>query len=237
MKFYRSRQPIEAMSFDLDDTLYDNRPVIRKMTQQVNQWFHHHHPISATHSEQWWLELKMALAEQDNWLYSDLTQWRHRTTAQGLMLLGYSSSQAHQAADDLLQVTLEHRSDFIVPQETHRVMAQLAEKRPLVAITNGNVDLERIGLSDYFSLVLKGGRDGYAKPHADMFVKAQQYLAIEAKRILHVGDHLNTDVAGAKRNGFQACWYNDQGVSLTQARHASLLPDIEIHRLDALLTL
>jgi len=152
MKFYRSRQPIEAMSFDLDDTLYDNRPVIRKMTQQVNQWFHHHHPISATHSEQWWLELKMALAEQDNWLYSDLTQWRHRTTTQGLMLLGYSSSQAHQAADDLLQVTLEHRSDFI--------------------------------------------RDGYAKPHADMFVKAQQYLAIEARRILHIGDHLNTDVAG-----------------------------------------
>ncbi|WP_434997305.1 5-amino-6-(5-phospho-D-ribitylamino)uracil phosphatase YigB [Vibrio scophthalmi] len=237
MIFYRSLKPIKAMSFDLDDTLYDNRPVIAKMNQQVNQWFHLHHPISATRSESWWLELKLALAQQDDWLYSDLTQWRHRTAVQGLVMLGYSIVQAEQAADELLDITLAHRSDFSVPQATHQVMAQLAEKRPLVAITNGNVDLDRIGLSDYFSLVLKGGRDGYAKPHADMFVKAQQYLAIEARRILHVGDHLNTDVAGAKRNGFQACWYNDQGVSLTQARHASLLPDIEIHRLDALLTL
>ncbi|MFA0415161.1 5-amino-6-(5-phospho-D-ribitylamino)uracil phosphatase YigB [Vibrio renipiscarius] len=237
MKYYRSRQPIKAMSFDLDDTLYDNRPVIRKMTQQVNQWFHLHHPISATRSSRWWLDLKTSLAEQDPGLNSDLTLWRHRTTEQGLIALGYSLAQAQQAADDLLKVTLAHRSDFVVPDETHRVMALLAKTRPLVAITNGNVDLDRIGLSQYFCLVLKGGRDGNAKPHADMFVKAHQHLALEPHYILHVGDHLHTDVAGAKRNGFQACWYNDQGILLTHARDARVLPDIEIDRLAALLEL
>ena len=235
MKFYRSLKPIQAMSFDLDDTLYDNRPVIRRMTRGVNEWFHRHHPLSATRSESWWFELKMSLAEQDNWLYSDLTLWRHRTTEQGLISLGYSSQQATLAADELLEMALALRSDFSVPNITHQVMTQLAAKMPLVAITNGNVDLERIGLNGYFCLVLKGGRDGHAKPHSDLFAKAQQYLAIEAQHILHVGDHLNTDVAGAKRNGFQACWYNDQGALLSQARHARLLPDIEIKRLESLL--
>ena len=30
MKFYRTLQPFRAISFDLDDTLYDNREVIRQ---------------------------------------------------------------------------------------------------------------------------------------------------------------------------------------------------------------
>ncbi|MGP1084095.1 5-amino-6-(5-phospho-D-ribitylamino)uracil phosphatase YigB, partial [Serratia sp. CY58181] len=29
MQFYRPLRPLAALTFDLDDTLYDNRPVIR----------------------------------------------------------------------------------------------------------------------------------------------------------------------------------------------------------------
>lgn len=237
MKFYRQLKPIKAMSFDLDDTLYDNRPVITRLTREATAWFHQHHPISSTRDDAWWLQLKLRLAEQDNWLYSDLTLWRHHTTQVGLTQLGYSSQQAKQAADELLEVVFSLRSDFVVPDETHHVMNQLAEKYPLVAITNGNVDVERIGLSGYFTLILKGGRDGHAKPHPDMFVKAQQFLGVDSHSILHIGDHLKTDVAGAKHNGFQACWFNDQIPSLRQARHGSVLPDIEIHKLRSLLLL
>ena len=35
MHFYRQLPVIEAMTFDLDDTLYDNRPVIRRVEAQV----------------------------------------------------------------------------------------------------------------------------------------------------------------------------------------------------------
>ena len=34
MKFYRPLGPIKAITFDLDDTLYDNHPVIRKTTAE-----------------------------------------------------------------------------------------------------------------------------------------------------------------------------------------------------------
>ncbi|OLQ93681.1 2-haloalkanoic acid dehalogenase [Vibrio ponticus] len=237
MKYYRQLKPIKAMSFDLDDTLYDNRPVIARLTREANAWFFHHHPIAATRDEAWWLKLKLDLAKQDNWLYSDLTLWRHRTTTTGLTELGYSAAQAEQAADDLLQVVTELRSDFVVPKTTHQVMAQLAEKYPLVAITNGNVDVERIGLADYFSLILQAGRNGHAKPHGDMFRQTQQFLTLDSESILHVGDHLKTDVFGAKQNGFQACWYNDQGTCLREAKHTRVLPDVEIHQLDSLLLL
>ncbi len=237
MKYYRQLQPIQAMSFDLDDTLYDNRPVIARLTREANAWLHQQHPIAATRDEAWWLKLKLDLGKQDTWLHSDVTLWRHRTTKLGLMALGYSEPQAEQAADDLLAVVFRLRSDFSVPDMTHKVMAELAEKYPLVAITNGNVDVERIGLSDYFSLILRAGRDGYAKPHTDMFAKAQQYLSVKSGAILHVGDHLKTDVLGAKQNGFQTCWYNDQGVCIRKAKHSRVLPDIEINTLESLLML
>ena len=70
-----------------------------------------------------------------------------------------------------------------------------------------------------------------------MFDKAQQYLGVDAINILHVGDHLRTDVYGAKQNGFQACWFNDIGSNLYLSSKASVLPDVEIEQLSDLMRL
>jgi putative hydrolase of the HAD superfamily len=107
----------------------------------------------------------------------------------------------------------------------------------LVAITNGNVDPHKIGLGQYFQRILKAGPNGRAKPYPDMFDKAQQYLDVDAINILHVGDHLRTDVYGAKQNGFQACWFNDTGSNLYLSSKASVLPDVEIEQLSDLMRL
>jgi putative hydrolase of the HAD superfamily len=116
-------------------------------------------------------------------------------------------------------------------------MQALSEKLPLVAITNGNVDPHKIGLGDYFQLILKAGPDGRAKPYPDMFTQAQEHLGIKAEHILHVGDHLISDVYGAKVSGFQACWFNDKNVNIQQASKARVLPDIEISQLRDLMRL
>ncbi|USD41025.1 5-amino-6-(5-phospho-D-ribitylamino)uracil phosphatase YigB [Vibrio sp. SCSIO 43135] len=237
MHFYRRLSPIKAMSFDLDDTLYDNRPIIRRVERQMAEWLHQKHPVSATQPLSWWQTLKREVALKDPMLTHDVTLWRHTQIQQGLSALGYTPLQAKQAADEAIIKVLELRSQFDVPQESHRVMGLLAQKLPLVAITNGNVDVNRIGLAPYFQLVLKAGPDGKAKPFPDMFDQARDYLQLPAHNILHVGDHLKSDVYGAKVNGFQACWFNDQGDSLTQHRHARSLPDVEIHQLDELLDL
>lgn len=237
MHFYRSIRPIKAMSFDLDDTLYDNRPVIRYVEQQMVLWLHSHHPLSATRSLAWWQQLKLRLAQQQPLLRHDVTQWRFKQIEQGLIELGYSSEQALEAANAAIEEVLRLRNLVAVPQETHRVMTELAKRMPLVAITNGNVDPHRIGLGDYFELILKAGPDGCAKPYPDLFDKARIHLALPADSILHVGDHLVTDVQGAKCNGFQACWYNDQGSTLLASHKAKILPDIEINQLSSLLLL
>ncbi|NAW57667.1 MULTISPECIES: 5-amino-6-(5-phospho-D-ribitylamino)uracil phosphatase YigB [unclassified Vibrio] len=237
MQCYRQLNPVKAMTFDLDDTLYDNRPVIRRVEEQMVVWLHTHHPLTASESHNWWTALKIRLAQLEPALRHDVTLWRFRQIEQGLIELGYTPAQAELAAQAAIEEVLRLRSDFTVPQETHRVLGQLAQRMPLVAITNGNVDAERIGLAGYFQRVLKAGPDGRAKPYPDMFDQAREQLGLDAAEILHVGDHPVTDVAGALDNGFMACWFNDQPANLRENRKARLLPHLTISRLEQLLAL
>ncbi|PSW13138.1 5-amino-6-(5-phospho-D-ribitylamino)uracil phosphatase YigB [Photobacterium sanctipauli] len=237
MQFYCRLPAPKALTFDLDDTLYDNRPVIRRAEQAMHDWLAEHHPATHGVGRGRWLSLKLALAKADPYLRHDVTLWRFELLKIGLMQLGYSLAAAQSAARDGVEVVLEVRNRVDVPQETHRVMSQLAKQLPLVAITNGNVDIEKIGLGQYFDAVLMAGRDGLAKPEPGLFAKAASHLALAPQDILHVGDHLVTDVGGAKRNGFRACWYNDQQRQLRSEPRAKWLPDVEIGQLSQLLPL
>ncbi len=44
MRFYRPLGRIAALTFDLDDTLYDNRPVILRTEQEALAFMQNYHP-------------------------------------------------------------------------------------------------------------------------------------------------------------------------------------------------
>ncbi|MGR5069930.1 MULTISPECIES: 5-amino-6-(5-phospho-D-ribitylamino)uracil phosphatase YigB [Vibrio] len=231
MKFYRRIAPVKAMTFDLDDTLYDNYPVIVRMEQELLAWLKQTHPAVAQMDKADWLTLKKRVAQQQPELKSDVTLWRFVQLKHGFLQVGYHDDEAQMAAQAGVDVALDWRSQFKVPQQSLDVLAELSDKVPLVAITNGNVDLDRVGLAPFFQSVLKAGPDGQAKPASDLFTKAQQCLDLPAENILHVGDHLLTDIQGAKRAGFSACWFNDKARSVMTHTNGRVLPDVEIHQL------
>ncbi|CAM3925901.1 Flavin mononucleotide phosphatase YigB [Vibrio aerogenes CECT 7868] len=238
MHYYRNMPRIRAMTFDLDDTLYDNGPVIRQVEKKLMAWMHTHHPVTASCPLSWWQQQKQSLREEYPEIIHDVTQWRFQSICRGMQALGYDEEKATAVARDAIVEVLYWRNQIHVPQETHQVLQTLAEKIPLIAITNGNASPEKIGLSSYFQQTLKAGPDGFSKPHSDLFIKARQALSCPAGQILHIGDHLRTDVAGAKLNGFSACWMNVGGTrSLSRAKRSRLLPDVEIHQLNELLLL
>ncbi|ELP9501348.1 5-amino-6-(5-phospho-D-ribitylamino)uracil phosphatase YigB [Vibrio alginolyticus] len=237
MKFYRRIEPIKAMTFDLDDTLYDNYPVIVRMERELLSWLKHHHPAVAHMNKADWFALKQRVVQQQPELKSDVTLWRLVQLQQAFSQVGYDEDAAHAAAKAAVDVALDWRNRFEVPLQSLDVLEELAQHIPLVAITNGNVDLDRIGLTPYFQQVLKAGPDGLAKPATDMFTKAKRFLDTPAENILHVGDHLTTDVHGAKLAGFAACWFNDMNKNVINHSKTRTLPDIEINSLQPLLTL
>lgn len=237
MRFYRPLNRPQAMTFDLDDTLYDNRQVILTTVEKTHQALQAWHPSLANITPQDYDCERLWIEQQQPEIVHDVTAWRQATLVSLIQKAGMSLAQAHTGAEEVMTVFHQWRSAAHIPELTHRVLAELATKIPLVAITNGNADAEQLGIAQYFSLVLRAGPDGKAKPSGDLYQIAAQHLRLAPNTILHVGDDLITDVQGAVVAGFQACWINDRQQNLLTASSARVIPHLEISRLDSLTSL
>lgn len=237
MHFYRPLRPLAALTFDLDDTLYDNRPVIAETERQSVAFLQDYHPGLKDFQSADFHRLRQELRAREPEIYHDVTRWRWRAIHLALSRQGLTDGDATAGADAAMRHFADWRSRIEVPAATHATLKALGGRYPLVAITNGNVEPARCGLEGYFRFVLRSGPDGRAKPYQDMYQLAAERLAIAPAHILHVGDDLTTDVAGALRAGFQACWINDRQGSLMQAADGRLLPHIEVSQLASLTAL
>ncbi|CAI06576.1 HAD family hydrolase [Aromatoleum aromaticum] len=103
-------------------------------------------------------------------------------------------------------------------------LQRIAARMPVAAITNGNADLQRIGLTAHFAFHLGAREHGAAKPDPGIFLAACTRLGCMPAEVLHVGDHVEMDVAGAVRAGLRACWLNRVG---GRWEREDLRPDLE----------
>ncbi|PKF60547.1 HAD family hydrolase [Psychromonas sp. psych-6C06] len=234
MKFYRPLKPFKAISFDLDDTLYDNHPIIKKAEQDFLIYLNQSYPeLSELDARQWRLYKNHVVREKPQ-LAEDVSLLRIEILKRVMTIFGIAEYKAIEYAPIAFAEFLRLRSNFTVPPESLCLLDKLAEHYPLIAITNGNVDEKQIGLDNKFQFILKAGAPFKAKPHHDLFVEAAHRLNIEVSDILHIGDHLISDVFGAQHSGAQAVWLNEHKQSLTGAR---LLPTVEITHINTLYSL
>ena len=231
MKYYRPLKPIKAISFDLDDTLYDNHPVIKQAESAFMAYLNNRFPELAELTSKQWLLYKNLELKNYPALKGDVSRARQQTITRIMTIHGIPEYKAIEYGKQALAEFLIMRSDFTVPDSSMQLLKKLRQYYPVIAITNGNVDEVKIQLDDKFEFVLKAGNGLNAKPAGDLFIEAARRLNIEVSDILHVGDHLITDVYGAQNSGAQAVWFNPDKKALTAA---SLLPTVEINRLDNL---
>ncbi|MGG2298732.1 HAD-IA family hydrolase [Aeromonas veronii] len=231
MHFYRRWQPVAAISFDLDDTLYDNGPAIVRAEQWMLNHLRSEYLATAMLDKSRWLELKRAVLMARPELRHDVSLARQQTIRAAMVEGGMADQQASREAEQVFAAFLAERSKIEVSESTHQLLARLAERYPLVVITNGNLDLVQAGLDRYFTLVCKAGAGARMKPAPDMFEQTRSALKLPAERILHVGDHPETDVLGARLHGFRAAWLNERQQPWQQLQ---LLPDVELTALEDL---
>lgn len=237
MKFYRPLRTIKAITFDLDDTLYDNHPVIRKTTAESHAALQAYHPALCDFTPAEYQALRDELLAREPEIYHDVSEWRRRSVELALINIGLSAAEATAGASEVMSVFHRWRSEVDMPEETHATLTALGNNVPLVAITNGNADPQKLGISHYFEFALRAGPHGRAKPWQDMYQLASERLGIAPEHILHVGDDLTTDVAGSLRAGMQACWINLRAGNLMHINDARLLPHVEISQLASLTSL
>ncbi|MGO4999949.1 HAD-IA family hydrolase [Oceanisphaera sp. W20_SRM_FM3] len=234
MRFYKRLMPVKVISFDLDDTLYDNVPVITAAEAWLLQALKHHSSASTLLDANNLADIKRQILALEPELSHDVSALRLRVLTQGLRQQGVADIEACTLANEFYQGFLTERGKIEVPQISHRVLTELGQRYQLAVITNGNLPLEHTALAPYFKTVLRAGIDGRMKPAADMFDLLAQQMGVQVSEILHIGDHINTDVLGAVHAGCQAIWLNDQGRS---ACDLQCLPHVELERLEQMLEL
>lgn len=194
-----------AIAFDLDDTLWSCDDVIERAERAVYDWLARNYPgITDEFGLEEMRTLRHEAAARDAALAADLTELRLST----LRWHAQRADYAEQLAEEALAVFLEERNRVNLYDDVLPALQHLGEQAPLIALTNGNADLVRIGLDHLFEVSLSAADVGAAKPDPAMFQAACKHLGLRPGDLVHVGDDPHRDVHAAHRFGARTVWIN-----------------------------
>lgn len=223
---------IRTITLDLDDTLWEIAPVIRRAEHRLRTWLAEHYPrIIELHQPEDVMELKAQVLVEYEDRAHDLTFIRCEVLARMGNAAGYGVGFVEEA----FAVFDDERNTLELFPEVRSALESLASRYTLVALTNGNARLDRIGIDDLFDAFVSARSAGAAKPAQPIFDAAVEAGGAAAYETLHVGDHPEIDVDGARSAGLRAVWINRSGTDWPGAlpRPDGIVRDLE--ELDRLL--
>ncbi|MDJ0812282.1 MAG: HAD family hydrolase [Woeseiaceae bacterium] len=201
-------QGIRTITLDLDDTLWPISPVIIRAEQGLYEWLQEHYPrITSRYSGRDLLQQRLDVAAEFPDKSHDFTFMRREVLARVAEAVGYGTDYV----DDAMEVFMAHRNDVEMFPEVRPALEQLGRRYRVVAVTNGNASLERIGIRELFDGVVSASTAGAAKPAQRIFDAAVEIGGADAHETLHVGDHPECDVDGANNAGLRTAWVNRAG--------------------------
>jgi FMN hydrolase / 5-amino-6-(5-phospho-D-ribitylamino)uracil phosphatase len=194
---------VHALTLDLDDTLWPFAPVAARIQRALTTWLAEHAPKAAASYDP---AASMRLVDE---VREELPEMAHDLAFVRLESLRRMFERAGEdpaLAEPVFEVMADARQQVELYPDARPAMDRLAQRFPIVAITNGNADVVRIGVDDWFQDVVASHEFGVAKPDPRIFETACAKLGVPAAEVLHVGDDLVTDVEGALGAGLQAAW-------------------------------
>ena len=109
----------------------------------------------------------------------------------------------------------------------------LAPHFKLGLLSNGNTYPERCGLEGYFTFVVFSQDVQVEKPNPRIFEITAQRAGCELTQLLHIGDSVETDIAGARNAGVSSVWLNRESV----LNDTETQPDYEVASLTEILVI
>ena len=220
--------PVRAITLDLDDTLWPFAPIGARIDQVLHDWMLRHSPATAQRFPVAAMRLlRQQVFDANPQLAHDMSALRRMTLEQALRGSGADLALLEPAYEAFYAE--RNRVEFY--PDSVEALARIAARLPVVALSNGNADLQRIGLDHHFAFQLGSREHGAAKPEASIFHAACERLGMTRNEVLHVGDHIEMDVIGAAQAGLRSCWINREAQAWT---HDTLRPDLEFSTLAAL---
>lgn len=196
---------IKVIAFDLDDTLWDVRPVLIAAEKELAAWLQHAVPglrydIDAVRA------VRTDLLEARPELGGMVTELRRSTIERLLMQHGLPLSAASALASDAMEIFLAARNRIDLFEGAHEALTILAPRFVLGVLTNGNADVHRLGLGHLFRFAFSAEDVGAPKPSPALFEAALDRTKVLPGEMVYVGDDPHLDVDAANRAGLRTIW-------------------------------
>ena len=198
---------VRALSFDLDDTLYDNKPVINNALLELYNYLASQYPKFASNYDYDKFINTPLLLKTDQELITDFSKRRRLHIKQVINACGYKKLTA-AAIEKAFSVFWRARQRVTLFPDTHQILLALSTNFPLVSISNGNACTKSIGIGQYFQYSISAADTGKPKPDKSMFLLACKKLQIQAEQLIHIGDSIHYDIEGAYQAGCRSIWLN-----------------------------
>ncbi|MDP3355015.1 MAG: HAD family hydrolase [Polaromonas sp.] len=197
---------IKAISLDLDDTLWPVWPVIEKAEAALDAWLGRNAPMTAA-------LFANAGARHDirEHIVRSRPELKHNLSAirrEAIRVALYRSHENPLLADEAFDVFFAARHEVTLYDDALPALEFLSARYPLVALSNGNAEIGRIGLKPYFQAAISAQAFGVGKPDSRIFHAAAGAVSVQPYNVLHVGDDAALDVLGALNAGMQTVWLN-----------------------------
>jgi phosphoglycolate phosphatase-like HAD superfamily hydrolase len=154
---------VRAITLDLDDTLWPFAPVGARVEHVLHDWLVAHVPRTA---EQFPVHEMRRLREVINaehpHLAHDFSTLRKLTLARAMELAGDDVAHVEPA----FEAFFAERNRVECYPDAIPALERIAARLPIAALTNGNADLQRIGLRDHFSFQLGASESRRAEARA-----------------------------------------------------------------------
>ena len=213
----RMNKKIELITFDLDDTLWDNMPTIRKAEIDTRKWIE-----DKVGRIEWgdfddFLNLREELIIEDESIAWDISKLRKEIFRKKLIHIE-PKSYRNELVDKAFEIFIQKRHEVEFYDGVEESIEQLSQKYSLGILTNGNADIFKFKIGKFFDFSISSLEAKDSKPNRSHFDQALKKInSSNYSEMLHIGDHQINDVFGALSLGIEALWFNNTNAEWSQS--------------------
>ncbi len=224
---------IRAICLDLDNTLWDIDPVISRAERSLYYWYRDNYPrVTQRFSAAQIVEIRQLTIHQMPELAHDLTGLRMAALNHIAEAVGYPPDMAAEA----FEVFQAERNAVTLYSDVIPALQRMSVTHELFALTNGNADLEVIGIAHFFRHVFTARELGMSKPNVAVYAAVCMESGLQPGEIVSAGDDPENDIIAAARAGLRTVWVNRKERDWS---HEEYSPDhiaADLHQLASLIS-
>ena len=199
---------IKLITFDLDDTLWDNYPTIIKAERETRKWIE-----GEVGKIEWgdfndFLSLRDQLIKDDKSIAWDISKLRKEIFRKKLSHVT-SEKYRDNIVDKAFEIFISKRHDVKFFDGVKNAIRDLSKKYILGVLTNGNANIYKFDIGECFEFSISSLEAKDSKPnraHFDMALTKVKDITFDS--MLHIGDHQINDMYAANKLGIDCLWFN-----------------------------